>query len=265
MRHCYVLRVFTRGDEGGNHLGVILDLTGLTDVTMQSIAADLAFSETVFIDTSADVAHCRIFTPTSELPFAGHPLVGAGWLLHNLSPLAPSSVTCAIGSIGVLSVGDVTSIVAPAGQSVADVPANELDGLGLPEGVVGRYSVLMPIPYTVILLDSSDLVERYHPSETQLAKHPYGQMMVVTADAGPGMVRSRFFAPGHGIFEDPATGSAAVALAATKRHTGQGVGSVTIHQGAEVGMPSSIALEWSPEETRVGGHVRHDETRELEI
>ena len=50
MRHCYVLRVFTRGGQGGNHLGVVPDVTGLTRDGMQSIAAELGFSETVFLD-----------------------------------------------------------------------------------------------------------------------------------------------------------------------------------------------------------------------
>jgi PhzF family phenazine biosynthesis protein len=93
LRQCYVLRVFTRGDEGGNHLGVIVDLTALDAPMMQTIAVDLAFSESVFIDASGDVPHCRIFTPTAELAFAGHPLVGAAWLLHHLWSRSPSRIT----------------------------------------------------------------------------------------------------------------------------------------------------------------------------
>ena len=78
MRHCYVLRVFTRGGEGGNHLGVVTDTTGLADVTMQAIATALGFSETIFIDWRAvGDPRVRIFTPAAELAFAGHPLVGA--------------------------------------------------------------------------------------------------------------------------------------------------------------------------------------------
>ncbi len=73
----------------------------------------------------------------------------------------------------------------------------------------------------------------------------------------------RFFAPGHGIFEDPATGSAAVAVAAVQRASGAMEGSVLIHQGSEVGMPSAIRLDWDAQRTTVGGDVRHDETREI--
>ena len=77
-RPCHVLRVFTRGDEGGNHLGVVVDAIALSTDRMQAIATDLGFSETVFIDWTDTTDHpkVRIFTPADELPFAGHPLVG---------------------------------------------------------------------------------------------------------------------------------------------------------------------------------------------
>ena len=80
MRHCYVLRVFTRGDEGGNHLGVVTDVTGLDTETMQGIATELGFSETVFIDWQNEgVPFVRIFTPAAEMPFCGTP-AGRGGL-----------------------------------------------------------------------------------------------------------------------------------------------------------------------------------------
>lgn len=263
MRQCYVLRVFTRGDEGGNHLGAILDLTGLDTAMMQSIAAGLAFSETVFIDTSGDVPHCRIFTPTSELPFAGHPLVGAAWLIHHLSSHSPSRVTCEIGAIDVDPGAANATIGAPGRQPATELTEDRLDGLGLP-GVVSAFSVAMPLPYTVVEMRSAEAISAYRPVESVLAAHPYGEMLTLWAKSDEG-VRLRFFAPGHGVFEDPATGSAAVALAAVRRRQGATTGSLLISQGAEVGMPSEIILNWVPDRTRVSGEVRHDETRELEI
>ena len=81
MRSCHVLRVFTRGDVGGNHLGVVNDASGLDTDAMQGVAADLGFSETVFLhDRGSDGPFVRIFTPAAEMQFAGHPLVGAAWM-----------------------------------------------------------------------------------------------------------------------------------------------------------------------------------------
>lgn len=263
MRHCYVLRVFTRGDHGGNHLGVILDLTGLDGHLMQSIAAELSFSETVFVDASEDPPHCRIFTPTAELPFAGHPLVGAAWVLHRLSPLSPTHLMCEVGAIAIDSDAVASRITAPGDQTATPLAGGDLDGLGIEE-VVSAYSVAMPLPYTVVEVGSADEVARYLPVENRLAAHPYGKMLTIWA-RDESRIRLRFFAPGHGILEDPATGSAAVALAATLRQLGEAQGSLMIHQGYEVGMPSAIMLEWQGNFTSVSGEVRHDETREMEI
>lgn len=263
MRHCYVLRVFTRGDEGGNHLGVILDLTGLDGDLMQSMAADLGFSETIFVDASEDAPRCRIFTPAAELPFAGHPLVGAAWLLHHLSPFTPTHLMCAVGAIAIDANAETTGITAPGDQSARQLASGDLDGLAL-ENVVSAYTVAMPLPYTVVEVGSADEVARYLPVEQQLAAHPYGEMLTIWA-RDETSIRLRFFAPGHGILEDPATGSAAVALAASLRQLGVSQGSFMIHQGEEVGMPSAIMLEWQGALTKVSGEVRYDETRELEI
>src|SRR5918992_596185 len=81
MPGLHVLRVFTN-DEGewGNRLGVFLDGAQVPEGDRQAIAADLGFSETVFVEDPANGV-LRIFTPALELPFAGHPLVGTGWLL----------------------------------------------------------------------------------------------------------------------------------------------------------------------------------------
>jgi trans-2,3-dihydro-3-hydroxyanthranilate isomerase len=146
---------------------------------------------------------------------------------------------------------------------VTALAEDDLDGLGLPT-VVSAFSVAMPLPYTVLEVGSADAVSAYQPVESVLAAHPYGEMLTLWAESDEG-VRLRFFAPGHGTLEDPATGSAAVALAAVRRRLGTPTGSVLVRQGAEVGMPSAIVLNWDTDRTRVGGEVRHDETRELEV
>ena len=80
----------------------------------------------------------------------------------------------------------------------------------------------------------------------------------------PDRVKARFFAPGLGVVEDPATGSAAVALAAVLRSEQMPSGSLQISQGSEMGWPSLIHLTWDPNRCRVGGTVIKDEVREME-
>lgn len=263
MRDCAVLRVFTRDGQGGNHLGVVTDLSGLDTASMQGIAANLGFSETVFIDLGQPVPRVRIFTPTSELPFAGHPLVGAAWYLRHLAESSATSIDCQIGLVEVQGSDDVMSIVTDGTQPVERLDGGAVAGLGFAD-VVSAFSVAMPVPYTVVQLAHAGAVATFSPTEDGLLADPYGQMVTVWAEAGAGRIKVRFFAPGHGVFEDPATGSAAVSLAAAKRALGQAEGEVQIFQGVEVGMPSTIALSWWEGQTKIGGAVTHDENRRLE-
>jgi len=100
MRSCRVLRVFTRGDIGGNHLGVVTDVSGLDTETMQGIAVHLGFSETVFLqERDGDGPLVRIFTPVAEMPFAGHPLVGAAWMTGVHMGMAAGRLQCGVGEI----------------------------------------------------------------------------------------------------------------------------------------------------------------------
>ena len=118
-RPVQILRVFTDGTQGGNHLGVVADTVKLDDERMQTIATELGFSETVFIDWQmGGVPHVRIFTPVSELPFAGHPLVGAAWLLLRAGPGGVDRVSCGAGEVKIASEGDRVWIEPPFQQPV---------------------------------------------------------------------------------------------------------------------------------------------------
>ena len=133
MRHCYVVRVFTVGSDGGNPLGVIPDSTGLTDDHKQAIASDLGFSETVFLDwPEGAVPVLRIFTPAVELPFAGHPLVGTAWVLNEMGPGA-TAMRIAIGDVAVVPREDAMWVTLPTLPS--RVGATAADGS---LGVSGR-------------------------------------------------------------------------------------------------------------------------------
>lgn len=264
MRHCYVLRVFTRGAEGGNHLGVVTDLTGLPDRAMQGIATDLGFSETVFIDWRVEgPPTVRIFTPAAELPFAGHPLVGAAWVLGVIGPGTVDTMRCGVGAIPFRTEGDRVWIDAPL---VADVEAalpDPASDAGLP--VTGRaWWTRMPIPYLMVEAPSVEAVAGAQPDFGVLGSGPAAEALCLFARSDD-RVRSRFFAPGLGVDEDPATGSAAAALAAVLAHEGEPEGRLTVHQGAEIGWPSEILLRWAGEVAALGGTVVRDEVRSLEI
>jgi predicted PhzF superfamily epimerase YddE/YHI9 len=256
-RHCYVLRVFTRDGEGGNRLGVVTDILGLNDSKMQGIAADLGFSETIFLNWfEGSMPKARIFTPKAELPFAGHPLVGAAWVLITLGPLDPGSIECSTGPVKIRQTGGLTWIDAQGGQPVTtkDVEIPELSPLDVVE-------VLMPSPYVLVQLASPDDVADTSPAEWA----GLGNVYVWAWDQKGVSVRSRFFATDFGIPEDPATGSAAVALASRFRALGQLRGSVTIDQGEETGYPSRLNLVWDETVSSIGGTVSKDEVRFLNI
>jgi trans-2,3-dihydro-3-hydroxyanthranilate isomerase len=245
-----VVRVFTRDGSGGNHLAI--HDGSLPDDVMESVATSLGYSETIFVNEPDDdeVFGVRIFTPADELPFAGHPLVGATW--HLATPGAAVALRCAIGVVaGHRGDGDTASI------EVTYLPAVERTTT---PGVIASWTALMPLPYEVHLLESPDAVAAY-----ELVDRPDHRLVWARAGRGDGIVRARFFAPGMGVVEDPATGSAAVALAAVLRHEGEKSGSVMIHQGAEVGSRSSIDLSWTVRDTVIGGAVCDDGSRTVSV
>jgi predicted PhzF superfamily epimerase YddE/YHI9 len=180
----HVLRVFIGPDgRAGNHLGVFVDGSRIAAERRQTIAADLGFAETVFVDeVAAGSARIAIFTPAVELPFAGHPTVGTSWLLgHVGSPI--TTLIVAAGKVVTWQDGALTWIRAqPAWSptfdfvelgSAAEVDAEEPPALGSPNRYVWAW-----------------------------------------VDEPAGHLRARSFPSGVGIREDEATGSAAVVLGA---------------------------------------------------
>jgi predicted PhzF superfamily epimerase YddE/YHI9 len=188
----HVLRVFVNEDrEWGNPLGVFLAGGEVPEGERQGIAADLGFSETVFVEAGPE-RQIRIHTPAVELPFAGHPCVGAAWLLARegtpVDVLRPSA-----GEVGVGRDGDLAFIAAPSAWTP---------------------------PFEHIQLDSPDRVRALRASEQSANTYAWSWI-----DEAAGTIRARSFVPEAGIAEDEATGSAALALCA-------GLGRpVTIHQG----------------------------------
>ncbi len=255
-RPAQILRVFTDGEQGGNHLGVVADTVSLDDDRMQAIATKLGFSETVFIDWQmGGMPNVRIFTPVSELPFAGHPLVGAAWLLLRLGPGGVRKVRCGVGEVKIGAEGDLVWIEPPFQQPVRtqeDLPP--LDWCS----PARAWEVEMPLSYLVWQMETPEQIGRLGSPPADL-----GMTLVWAWESPPDRVKARFFAPGMGVVEDPATGSAAVALAAVLRSEGMTSGRVQISQGRELGWPSLINLTWEGDRCRVGGTVVRDEIREM--
>ncbi|MBA2338216.1 MAG: PhzF family phenazine biosynthesis protein [Acidimicrobiia bacterium] len=262
-RPCSVLRVFTRDGEGGNHLGVVNDVMGLDPEMMQGIAADLGFSETIFVDwQEPDAATVRIFTPAIEMPFAGHPLVGATWALYMLGPGGVTTLRCLTGDVAIGMEGSaafIQTVIDPASVEPADL-SGYATAAGMPPPVAG-WRVAMPRVYSLLQYVDAATVASLQPDMAQLAGS--GSETMVFARASD-RVRARFFAPAGGVPEDPATGSAAVALAMTRIADGEGGGSLVIDQGEEIGHPSRIMLSWRDDTVRIAGECSHDETRLIE-
>ena len=257
-----VVRVFTRGDDGGNHLGVVSDSVGLDSLMMQAIAAELGFSETVFVDWPEGASpFVRIFTPGGELPFAGHPLVGTAWVLNTMGPGGVHTLRCQLGEMAASLDGEVVTVqTPPLGEVVdSDDTRNWVQRSGL-DGVTDVSRVMMPLEYVLAELESPAAVAAANVDMAVVAER-FGLMAWARDGAD---VKVRFFAPGTAVDEDPATGSAAVALARLFAHRGEASGAVTISQGDEIGHPSTIVLGWSDAGASIGGTVRHDETRMLE-
>ncbi len=200
--------------------------------------------------------HVRIFTPTSELPFAGHPLVGAAWLLLRAGPGGVDCVTCGVGEVKIAADGDKIWVEPPFEQPVRAMAVSAMEGWCSP---VRAWEVEMPLPYTVWQVDTPEDVSGLGAPPPDL-----GMTLVWAWVSSPDRVKARFFAPGMGVVEDPATGSAAVALAAVLRSEGMLSGDLQISQGVEMGWPSRIDMNWDGSRCHLGGRVVREGVRELE-
>ncbi len=192
MPALHVLRVFVNEEsEWGNPLGVFLDGKQVAEPDRQSVAAELGFSETAFVDDPA-AGRLRIYTPRVELPFAGHPTVGAAWLLAREA--APVEVLRPpAGKVGVRYADEMTYVAAKPEWA----PRFEYRRLGSPAEVRS-------------LSASAQEVNSY---------------AWAWIDESAGTIRARSFVPEAGIAEDEATGSAAIGLCARLERP------LAIHQG----------------------------------
>ncbi len=236
-----VVRVFTRGQVGGNHLGIVADGVRRSADEMQSIAADVGHSQTIFLLGDRDAPTARIFTPFRELLFAGHPLVGTAWYLAHHNTRA-RSIRTGVGDVRCGTVGDRAWIESTLAQPVS--------------GFAGRYPQWLPDPVSVRVVEMPIpyvLWEAPGPDEVSAIVPLPSDLWVYTFARSGSTIRARFFVGDH--FEDPATGSAAVALARSFLEDGEDSGEAKLFQGEEIGHPSTIHLSWRGRTVRIGGTV----------
>jgi len=255
-----VCDVFTDVPLAGNQLAVFTDARDLDAETMQALALEMNFAESVFVlpptTPEADV-RIRIFTPGNELPFAGHPVLGAAFVLGG--PLSKIVIRLETGA-GVVPVTlerDGPRIVfgrmeqpVPPWEPVGN-PAALLAALGVTQsGLPVEFYDLGP-GHVYVELDSPDAVAAVAPDFAALGRAtPYG----ANTFARDGSTwKTRMFAPSHGVSEDAATGSAAGPLAIhLARHGRISFGErIEIRQGAEIGRPSTLFAEVHGEGDRI--------------
>jgi trans-2,3-dihydro-3-hydroxyanthranilate isomerase len=288
----YTLDVFTDRRFTGNPLAVVLDADGLDTPAMQSLAREFNLSETLFVlkpQNPAHTARVRIFTPAKELPFAGHPTIGAAILLAELkAPTSPSHAEALVvleEAIGLVRVG-VRLRVGAAAFAEFDAPRLPSEGGTLPPAD--------QLAAAVGLIPSEIGFENHRPTsysagnsfvflpvasleaigKAQVAPHHWDAVMRKQGHTGAFLYcrqavhtsssfHARMFAPDMGVVEDPATGSAAAAFAGVVHRFDalpDGLHKRNLEQGYEMGRASLIELSLQVEAgklaaVRIGGQA----------
>ena len=277
--------VFTAERFGGNPLAVITDDAGLSTAEMQAIAREFNYSETTFVgppEDPANTARVRIFTPSSELPFAGHPNVGTAYVLaqmeryRDLSDLrfeekaglvavtlrktAGACVGATIRAPRRLEVGldvDADTIAACASLPVAEVMTANHRPVAASVGLEFIFAELTSVDALGKVRPNAaafeEACERYDNAGDRFSLFLYARH--------DRAIRARMFAPLALTTEDPATGSASAALGALLAvldRQRDGAVETVIHQGVEMGRPSRLEVsamkrEGMVEEVTVGG------------
>lgn len=252
MHRFYIADVFTDRPYAGNQLGVFPDAQGLSERAMQAIARELNFAETTFVLPPTRV---RIFTPSSEMQFAGHPTVGTAAVLAHLRKLdLPASIVLEEG------IGPVPVDLSRRGAQIyaeftiekpVETPRERVEksaaaaALSLPESaVLDAWFASGGVRFAFIRLADRAAVDRVELDRAAWNRHFKSawasQLYFFTGDE---RIYARMFAPALGILEDPATGSAAVGLAgvlAARYSSTDATLTLHIEQGVAMGRPSKL-------------------------
>lgn len=277
-----LLDVFTRQRLQGNQLAVVQKADGLSDAEMQAIAREFNLSETVFLtkpQSESNVSGVRIFTPYQELPFAGHPTVGAAVVLGLQHERSAVRMEEKIGLVTALfekadkRSGEARFALPKLPVKVADL-TNKLaiaQALGIEVEEIGC-DVYAPAVYTagvtfhLIPVRDAGVLERIKPNQGMFDAvfshdHNSAYVFTLTPDESENDIAARMF--GMDIGEDPGTGSAAAALIgllSDKSDIGTGQVDFTLRQGKEMGRLCRISLQLRRENEvlvhgAIGGHA----------
>jgi len=273
-----IVNVFAESPLAGNPLAVFEDARGMDDATMQALALQFNLSETTFVlPSERATARVRIFTPTFEMPFAGHPTLGTAHVVRALSDAGDAiALEMRAGVIPVQAHGDVWTLQAnpPRVRAVAATRGDLAAMLVLAEADVAPDPAAPALwvdtgsEQLVIPLATADAVRRAAPRADLLLAHGHtGQRAMAyvfapdrapRAAGGERAAVARFFFPKHGaVIEDPGTGSACANLGGWLIATGAPLPQrMTIALGDAVGRPCRLGLEVTADRTiRVSGRV----------
>jgi trans-2,3-dihydro-3-hydroxyanthranilate isomerase len=244
-----VADVFTDTPLEGNQVAVFTDAREIPEELLQPLAREMNYSETVFVLPKEGEGHARIriFTPTIEIPFAGHPTLGTAFILAAPMQLDEIRLETGAGVVPVKLEREESRIV--FGRMEQPVPTVEpyaeetalLEGVGVERSELPVEVYDNGLRHVYIALPSEDAVAALRPDFGALADLP--AVLGINCFAGSGSRwKTRMFAPGNGVPEDPATGSAAGPLAVhLARHGETAFGDeIEISQGAEIRRPSKL-------------------------
>jgi PhzF family phenazine biosynthesis protein len=263
--------VFTTRALQGNALAVVLDGDGLSDAQMAALARWTNLSETSFLlppsDEHADY-RVRIFTPSTELPFAGHPTLGSchAWLAAGGRPKDPALVVqqCGIGRVRIRR--DDT----PQGTRLAFAAPPRRRSGPLDEAMVERIARFLGVarrdilahencdngpPWMAVMLASADAVLACRPALSSERQVDIGVIGRHAAGADAAFEVRAFFPHGEALAEDPVTGSLNAALAQWLIGSGRAPARYVAAQGAALGRTGRVHVEQAGDEIWIGGHV----------
>jgi trans-2,3-dihydro-3-hydroxyanthranilate isomerase len=263
LRYVFV-DVFTDTPLQGNQLAVFTDAREIPEDRLQALAKEIGFSETVFVygPESGGHARIRIFTPAAEIPFAGHPTLGTAFVLAAPLQLGEIRLETRSGTVPVALERDESGRIV-FGRMEQPLPSVErydaeeelLAALGVERSELPVELYDNGMQHVYVALASEDAVRELRPNLSRLGEVP-AVLGINCFAGGDRRWKTRMFAPGGGVAEDPATGSAAGPLAVhLSRHGRIAFGDeIEISQGAEIGRPSTLfarAEGSSDEVTRV--------------
>lgn len=251
-----VVDVFTDRPFAGNPLAVVFDAERLTTAQLQAIAVEFNLSETVFVlppSQPGAAYRARIFTPAAEIPFAGHPSVGAAVTVvrRGLAPATgPVVQECGVGLLPLVVADGQATLTGGPPTLGPELPAGPLlAAAGLTDADLVTDGGLLPraagcgleFPYLPV---RSEALARAAVDPAAARVHGVSQVSVVAWDPDRRLARVRVFVPGLGVPEDPATGSAALGLGVwlvgCGLLPGDGESSYLVEQGVEMGRPSRL-------------------------